>query len=134
MKLTVRPVRIRDQYLYPGDDDDDDDDLDDEAVEALCDLQVATQVNQAKAQAQLMADHIFQSLAVTNPRLTAIVIGLNCEGGCAIKIVAFLRSKQADLFGSSTCVGIQTEEKLVKFHEPCSDVLENAELEDLLKF
>jgi hypothetical protein len=71
------------------------------------------------------ADKILSTLASSCPRLKVVVIEATWEYGLADYAVrAFLKSKQIDLFGHSTVVGMPVEPHMIKHYEPCSDVLE----------
>lgn len=71
------------------------------------------------------ADKILSTLASSCPRLKVVVIETMWEysrDNSAVR--AFLRSKQTDLYGRTTVVGMPVELCMVKHYEPCSDILE----------
>lgn len=91
-------------------------------------------IERAKDQARAAADLIFDSLVPRCPWFVALVLDLNTEYGDSHCCMEFLRSKQIDVFGKASHVARQVEGGTVKHYEPCSNVLENLEDEDLLKY
>lgn len=71
-----------------------------------------------------MADRIFDTLASTCPHLIAESIWLIIEGGSALDSCAFLRSRQTDSQGRAQYVAVPIDEKLIKYYEPCAEVLD----------
>ena len=70
------------------------------------------------------ADKIFSTLASSCPRIKVVVIESVWNYGRDDRAVrAFLRSKQTDLYGRTTVVGMPVEPHMVKHYEPCSDIL-----------
>lgn len=71
------------------------------------------------------ADKILSTLASDCPRLNVVVIEIAWQYGRSDHSVhAFLKSKQIDLFGHTSVVGMPVEPHMVKHYEPCSDILE----------
>jgi hypothetical protein len=67
----------------------------------------------------------FSTLAMSCPTLTAVVVKTCwCIPKDDYKVYAFLKSKQIDLYGHTTVVGMPVEPHMVKHYEPCSDILE----------
>jgi hypothetical protein len=52
------------------------------------------------------------------------VLLTRCSRRLALSCASFMRSKQIDLFGHTTVVGMPVEPHMVKHYEPCSDILE----------
>lgn len=76
-------------------------------------------------QAKRTADMTFSTLAMSCPTLTAVVVKTCwCMPKDDYKVYAFLKSKQIDLYGHTTVVGMPVEPHMVKHYEPCSDILE----------
>ena len=70
------------------------------------------------------ADKILSTFASSCPRLKVVVIETAWEyGRDDYAVRAFLRSKQTDLYGRTTIVGMSVEPHMVKHYEPCSDIL-----------
>jgi hypothetical protein len=72
-------------------------------------------------------DKTFSALAVSCPDLTVVV--LKVDGRTVDKpeddgTHPFLRSKQTDLHGQTTYVGVPVEQHMIKHYEPCSEILE----------
>lgn len=75
--------------------------------------------------AKRTADMVFSTLAVNCPAFTVVVIKTtqvypHTNPGTH----AFLRSKQIDLYGRSSIVGMSVEPFMVKHCEPCSEILD----------
>lgn len=73
------------------------------------------------------ADKIFSTLASTCPRFVALVIEARCVPEsrlCGFQAYAFLKSKQTDLYGHTSVVGMAVEPHMVKHYEPCAEILE----------
>ena len=71
------------------------------------------------------ADTILSTLASACPRLNVVVIETKwMYGKDNYAVRAFLKSKQTDLYGRTTIVGMPVELCMVKHYEPCSDILE----------
>jgi len=71
------------------------------------------------------ADKVLSTLASDCPRLNVVVIETAWQYRRDNHAVhAFLRSKQTDLYGHTTIVGMPVEPHMVKHYEPCSDILE----------
>lgn len=72
------------------------------------------------------ADKILSTLAPRCPKLKVVVVETTWEYGQAgYAVRAFLKSKQIDLYGRATVVGMPVELCMVKHYEPCSDILED---------
>jgi hypothetical protein len=71
------------------------------------------------------ADKTLSTLASSCPKLNVLV--LECTGNYTLNgftVNAFLRSKQTDLYGHTTIVGVPVKPHMIKHYEPCSDILE----------
>lgn len=72
------------------------------------------------------ADKIFSTLASACPKLKVVVIETAWQYGRDDSAVrAFLKTRQIDLYGHTTIVGVPVEPHMVKHYEPCSDILES---------
>jgi hypothetical protein len=76
-----------------------------------------------------VADKIFQALVPTCPKFLAVI--LDVQGDFLRSAFdqsylphAFIRSKQIDPAGRSTCVGAPVKPTMVKHYEPCFDLLD----------
>lgn len=79
-----------------------------------------------QSQAKRTADMILSTLVVDCPGLAAVVIRTTWGESEAVPSVhAFLKSKQIDLYGRVSIVGMAVELCMVKHHEPCSEILES---------
>jgi hypothetical protein len=84
--------------------------------------------------AKSTADRILSGLANDCPDLMAIVIEIEDDRPVDVETrrtryrddmtYAYIRSKQIDLYGITTTVGMPVETHMVKHYEPCSDVLD----------
>ncbi|GAB7321981.1 hypothetical protein MBLNU13_g03042t1 [Cladosporium sp. NU13] len=84
---------------------------------------------QAEDQAKLVADHVFATLALSRPQFNALIIDSQREDGDVEKFGGFVRSKQTDIFGNTTYVGVLVEQSSFKSYMPYLHVLEDT-LED----
>jgi hypothetical protein len=76
-------------------------------------------------QAKRVADVVLSTLALNCPTLAAVVIKTTWHITDAGPLVhAFSKSKQIDLYGRPTIVGMAVEPHMVKHHVPCADILE----------
>jgi len=72
------------------------------------------------------ADKILSTLASDCPSLKVVVIETTWQfGRDDYSVRAFLKSRQIDLFGHTTVMGMPVEPHMVKHYEPCSDILED---------
>ena len=91
------------------------------------------------------ADKVLSELANSCPELMAVVIEIEDDRVVAPRDLdsddddgdddwtmpkhedltyAFIRSKQTDLYGNTSTVGMAVETHMVKHYEPCSDILD----------
>lgn len=79
-----------------------------------------------RSQARQTADMALSTLAVDCPDLAAVVIRTTCDiPESDPSVHAFLKSKQIDLYGRESIVGMAVEPYMVKHYEPYSDILES---------
>lgn len=93
-----------------------------DAEEALGDVRLSQLV--LPRLVKTTADKILSALAISCPKFTTVVIETRGEFGALSSRSAFLRSKQIDLHGHETVLGMAVEPHMVKHYEPCSDILE----------
>jgi hypothetical protein len=84
--------------------------------------------------AKSTADRLLSELANNCPELAVVVIEIednrrfSSDDGTVPDYdgttYAFIRSKQTDLYGNTSIVGMAVETHMVKHYEPCSDVLD----------
>jgi hypothetical protein len=94
------------------------------AANVLLDMKRATQEKTAKDHVKVMADHFFGVLAPACPHLVALVVEATWEDGDELECGGFIRTKQTDVFGNISYVGVAVKEEAVKEYVPCSEVLE----------
>jgi hypothetical protein len=104
----------------------------DESGETWCDVKVDRAYYMAKAETTVAADHVIKSLAQSCPRFVALSIDINDPAGGNIDGLEFMRAKQIDVLGKVTCVARSVEQKMIRYTEPCSDILQEMHEDDLL--
>lgn len=135
MKLAVEPECLSDESLdrdigYESEECEHAELLKDD----LRDVKLDLHVERAKDQARAAADLVFDSLVPSCPWFVALIVDLNTEYGDPLHSMEFLRSKQINVFGKMSYVGRPVEQGTIKHYEPCSNVLQSLEDEDLLKY
>lgn len=105
----------------------------DEWGETFCEVKLDRACKTAVEDAKAAADYIFESLARSCARFVAITIDINDPAGGPFDNLEFMRATQTDLFGKSTYVAQPMEYGTIKYYEPCSDILEETQEDDLLE-
>jgi hypothetical protein len=73
---------------------------------------------------QSIVDKAFASLAISCPDLAVIVLATMGNFSADDGTHSFLRTKQIDLRGETTFIGMPIEHHMIKHYEPCSEILE----------
>jgi 3D (Asp-Asp-Asp) domain-containing protein len=131
LKLIVRPECLRAEYLEP---DEDDYNSEDEMQNSCYCLREKDQARMARDQVNAMANHIFGTLASACPHLVALVVEAVREDGIVHDCGGFIRTRQIDMFGETSYVGVPVEKKAIKYYVPRSGILEELAGEDLLNY
>jgi hypothetical protein len=71
-----------------------------------------------------IVDKAFASLAISCPDLAVIVLATMGNFSADDGTHSFLRTKQIDLRGETTFIGMPIGHHMIKHYEPCSEILE----------
>jgi len=105
----------------------------DESGETFCGVKVDRACKTAVEDTKAAADHIFESLTRSCPRFVALSIDISDAAGGDLENLEFMRATQTDLLGKTTYVAQPVEWGTIKSYEPCSDVLQDTQEDDLLE-
>lgn len=127
MKLSFYPDSLADVTEYSDDEGDG-------VIDHLNELVLDKACRVAAVEARVAANHIFNSLAPDCPLFVALYIEMCDLVGGPLEYLECLRAKQTDVFGKTSYVAVPGKMHTIKYFEPCSDVLEEVEEEDFLKY